>query len=73
MGTLPQIYIPDQNKAGAGASPPPRSGQRAPPDDGQLGEGHRRQHEPVWEGEELHGPGTLGGVVLQALCHILFF
>lgn len=51
----------------------PRPGKRVLPDDGQLGEGHWGQREPVWEGEEFHGPGTLGGIVLHALCHILFF
>lgn len=45
----------------------------ASPDNGQLGKRHGRQREAIWEGDGLHRPGTLGGVVLQALSHIFLF
>lgn len=50
---------------GVGEAPPTL------PDNGELGEGHRGQGEAIREGDGLHGPRTLGGVVLQALSHIL--
>lgn len=43
------------------------------PDNGQLGEGHGRQAEAVWEGDELHRPRALGRVALQALRHVFLF
>lgn len=68
-----QIYTLLRRKQAPGSEPASRAhGQHVLHDGGQLGEGHWGQREPVWEGEEFHGPGTLGGIVLQALCHILF-
>lgn len=43
------------------------------PDDGQFGEGHRRQHEAIWESDEFHRPRTFGRIVLQALSHVFLF
>lgn len=44
-----------------------------PPDDGQLGQGHRGQFKSVWKRDDVHPSGTLRRVVLQTLSHLLLF
>jgi hypothetical protein len=51
----------------------PTNNTAVSPDNRQLSEGHRGQREAIWESDELHCPGTLGCIVLQALSHILLF